>query len=92
MIDSEFELFIRLGGEIRYLDVIESQHRRLMATESFQSIPAHSPERQLTLDRATLITMAQDYAHLITLMAKTKQALNANDIEKASFYMECAFK
>ena len=92
MIDSEFEVFIKLGGEVRYLDVIESRQKELMATESFQSIPEHSPERQLILDGTTLVTLAQDNAYLITLIAKTKQALDAGDIKTASFCLRCAFK
>lgn len=93
MIDySEFEVFISLGGEIRYGDVIEKHQQALMNTDSFKSIPEHSSERQAILDRATLLTLSQDYARLITLMAKTKNALNAGDIKTASFYIGCALK
>lgn len=90
MISREYETFIQLGGDINYQDIIDSRCQELKECKAYQSIPSSSQQLHI-LEKTALMTIAQDQVYLITLVAKTKQALNDGDVELAKFYMECAF-
>ncbi len=90
MISQEYESFIALGGEINYLDIIDGRYREIKQCDAFRRITVNS-EQQVVLEKTALMTLAQDQVFLITLITKTKHALDAGDIELAKFYMNCAF-
>lgn len=90
MINREYESFIQLGGDISYLDIIERRYHELKECEAYQRITLPAQQQHI-LEKTALMTIAQDQVHLITLIAKTKQALNDGNIELAKFYMDCAF-
>ena len=90
MISREFEAFIKLGGDISYLDILGRRFEEIKECDAYRRITVNS-QKQIVLEKTALMTLAQDQAFLTTLMTKTKQALDDGNIELATFYISCAF-
>jgi len=92
MINSEYEVFIKLGGTLDFRDLIQSRYQEIEDSDSFKNIPKDAPNRELILNVVALTTLAQDQVFIINFILKAKQALQDGDLTKAKFYLDCIFK
>ena len=91
MVNREFATFVSLGGKLCYLDIIEARVSAIKQCDAFCNMSPNTLEMATVLDKTALMTIAQDQAHLITLLIKIQQALNDDNVILALFYIDCAF-
>jgi len=94
MIRQEYAIWMRLGGRINSLDVVDDIQDRLRETVVFKRLPEimSEEERQALLDKATMYLMAHDYARLVETIHRTQEALKSDDAQLAQTIMEFIFE
>lgn len=85
MIKKEYEVWIELGGNFTYTDLINDVYDDIKDCNSFKSLPLEfSPvDREILLTKVALNNLSQDYADTIRSLILLKKVLNDGNFEKA---------